>query len=124
MLRCVNYNMQDKNKVKLPAMARVLNYSKKEIDWVDTDVVREAMVSGQLGIGKNGNSVTISIEDDVTGEMLEFSNVKNALLMIEEKRKSSSGWLSLLIGDESKLKEVIGFLAQVTLDSLRKMRGR
>ncbi|OGD71279.1 hypothetical protein A3A84_00505 [Candidatus Collierbacteria bacterium RIFCSPLOWO2_01_FULL_50_23] len=82
-------------------------------------------VSGQLNIGKNGNPVTIYIEDEETGETLEVNHVGTALLVIEDSRKSSSGWLSIAIGSMSKLSNVLEFLAKVTLDGLEKLtRGK
>jgi len=116
--------MQKNKDLRSPMVASVLKMPLQKSGWTDGDGAREAMVSGQLGIGKNGNPVTIAIEDEITGEIIEISNVKNALLMIEETRKSSSGWLSLVIGEESKLKEVISFLSHITLDGLRKMSGK
>ena len=41
-------------------------------------------------IGKSGNPVTILVEDEETGEILEVNHVRTALLVIEDSRKSSS----------------------------------
>lgn len=82
-------------------------------------------VSGQLNIGKNGNPVTIYLEDEETGETLEVNHVKTALLVIEDSRKSSNGWLSIAVGSMSKLSNVLEFLAKVTLSGLEKLtRGK
>src|SRR5688572_6444337 len=86
-------------------------------EWEDEEIVDaglemtsssddEAMVSsGELGLG--GNPVTITITDGVTGMEMELSHVKNALLVLEEQRKNSSGWLSLVIGDIQKVGDVL-----------------
>ncbi len=78
-------------------------------------------ISGQLNIGKNGNPVTIYIEDEETGETLEVNHVSTALLVIEDSRRSSSGWLSIAIGSLSKLSNVLEFLSKVTLSGLEKL---
>ncbi len=85
---------------------------------------REVTIAGDLGIGKKGNSVTIMIEDEVTGETLEVSGVRNAFFVIQDTRKNSSGWLAMVVGKVEKVSEVLGFLTQVTLDSLKKMVSR
>lgn len=82
-------------------------------------------VSGQINIGKSGNPVTIFIEDEETGECLEVNHVRTALLVIEDSRRSASGWLSVALGSMSKLSEVLQFVAKITLEGLEKMtRGR
>lgn len=82
-------------------------------------------ISGQLNIGKNGNPVTIYIEDEETGEVLEVNHVNTALLVIEDSRRSSSGWLTVAIGSLPKLSDVLGFLSKVTLSGLEKLtRGK
>ena len=82
-------------------------------------------VSGQINIGKSGNPVTIFIEDEETGEILEVNHVKTALLVIEDSRKSTSGWLSVALGSLPKLSEVLQFIAKITLEGLEKMtKGR
>ena len=82
-------------------------------------------VSGQINIGKSGNPVTIFIEDEDTGEILEVNHVKTALLVIEDSRKSTSGWLSVALGSLPKLSEVLQFIAKITLEGLEKMtKGR
>src|SRR3989344_3850326 len=78
-------------------------------------------VSGQINIGKNGNPVTIFIEDDETGEVLEVNHVRTALLVIEDSRRSPSGWLSVALGSLPKLSEVLQFIAKITLDGLEKI---
>ena len=78
-------------------------------------------ISGQLNIGKNGNPVTIYVEDEETGETLEINHVGTALLVIEDSRRSSNGWLSVAIGSLTKLSNVLEFLSKVTLSGLEKM---
>lgn len=81
-------------------------------------------VAGEINIGRHGNPVTILIEDEETGEVLELNHVRSALLLIEDKRKSSSGWLSVAIGSVEKISEVLEFLTRTTLDGLKKITGR
>lgn len=82
-------------------------------------------ISGRLNIGKSGNPVTIYIEDEETGETLEVNHVNTALLVIEDSRRSSNGWLSVAIGSLPKLSNVLQFLSKVTLSGLEKMtKGR
>lgn len=80
-------------------------------------------VTGKLSLGKNGHNVTIVVEDEETGETLEMNHVQTALLVIEDKRSQSSGWLSVAIGNMSKLSEVLEFLSKTTLEGLKKMMG-
>jgi len=81
----------------------------------------DMMMSGELEIGKGGNPVTIVVKDEEEGSEIEFSNVNQAWLMIEEKRKSSAGWLSLIIGDVNKIVSVLRFVAKATVKELRQM---
>lgn len=81
----------------------------------------EMVISGNMNLGKNGNPVTVYIEDEITGEQLEVSGVRNAFLIVEDTRKSTSGWLALAIGSMDKMGEVLGFLSQTTLSALKKL---
>lgn len=81
----------------------------------------ETVMSGELNVGKSGNPVTIVIRDEKEGSEVEFSNVSQAWLMIEEKRKSSSGWLSLIVGEVDRVVEVLKFVARATVKELREM---
>ncbi len=81
-------------------------------------------VAGELNIGRSGNPVTIFIEDEETGEVLEVNHVQSALLLIEDQRTASSGWLSLAIGSIEKVSDVLEFLTRTTLDGLRKLTKR
>ncbi len=78
-------------------------------------------ISGELSVGKNGHPVTILVEDEETGEMLEVNHVRSALLVIEDSRKSSNGWLSVVVGDLMKLNSVLAFLSKLTLEGLAKL---
>jgi hypothetical protein len=101
---------------------------KTNVDMGDTGFTEsheEALVlSGEMEVGKNGNPVTISIVDELTGEAMEINHVANALLVLEDKRRSSSGWLSLLIGDLDKIGSIFRLLAKATLDELRRITRR
>lgn len=81
-------------------------------------------VSGQINIGKNGHQVTVLVEDEETGETLEVNHVRAALLIIEDSRKSSSGWLSVAVGSITKLNSVLSFLSKITLEGLEKLAKR
>lgn len=85
---------------------------------------QEMMINGDMDLGKHGNPVTILIEDEVTGEQLEISGVKNAFLIVEDSRKKVSGWLALAIGSMDKMNAVLGFLSQSTLEALKRFTGR
>ena len=47
-------------------------------------------VEGDLEIGRKGHPVTVIIEDEVSGEVLEVNHVESAFLVIEDKRKNTS----------------------------------
>lgn len=85
---------------------------------------QEVLVSGDMNLGKNGNPVTILIEDEVTGEQLEISSVRNAFLVIEDSRKKVPGWLAMAIGSMDKMNSVLSFLSQSTLEAIKKFTGR
>ena len=82
------------------------------------------LISGNLELGHSGNPVTIYLEDEVTGEQLEVSGVKNAFLILEDTRRTSSGWLALAIGSIEKMSDVLGFLSQTTLDTIKKLTNK
>lgn len=84
---------------------------------------QDITVSGKLGIGAQGHPVTLVVEDEVTGEVLEINNVQRALLIIEDTRQSGKGWLSMVVGEVEKLNEVLGFLSKITLAGIKKMGG-
>lgn len=87
----------------------------------NTSWSQEMVITGNMNLGKSGNPVTIYVEDEVTGEQLEVSGVRNAFLIVEDTRKSTSGWLALAIGSMEKMGEVLGFLSQTTLKALKKL---
>jgi len=78
-------------------------------------------VEGDLEIGRKGHPVTVTIEDEVSGEVLEVNHVGSAFLVIEDKRRNTSGWLAVAIGEVKTLGKVLGFLAGATLDNLKEM---
>lgn len=82
---------------------------------------KEMVISGDMGIGKSGNPVTIFIEDEVTGETLEINNIRSAFLILEDTRKNTNGWMAMAIGGIEKLSSVLNFLSQTTLESLRRL---
>jgi hypothetical protein len=81
----------------------------------------EMVITGNMNLGKKGNPVTILVEDEVTGEQLELAGVKNAFLIAEDTRKTTSGWLAMAIGSMEKMGEVLGFLSQTTLEAFKKL---
>jgi len=97
----------------------VIDVSREKLD---EDAAQEVVMSGKLNIGKGGNPVTITVEDEVTGEVMEINNVGSALLMVEEVRRSSSGWISMIFGDLGKVAGVLGFMSKMTLAGLEKMK--
>lgn len=92
-----------------------------EANQLNINLPREMIVSGNMGIGKKGNPVTIFIEDEVTGETLELNGVKSAFVIVEDSRRSTSGWVSMAVGGVEKLSTVLNFLSQTTLESLRRL---
>ncbi len=90
-------------------------------DYVGNYWPQEMLISGNLDLGKTGNPVTIFMEDEITGEQLEISGVKNAFIVLEDTRRTSSGWLALAIGSLEKMGDVLGFLSQTTLETIRKL---
>lgn len=91
------------------------------VDLDDKEGKQDVMMSGELDIGKSGNPVTIIIKDEKDGSEIEFNNVNQAWLMLEEKRKSSAGWLSLIIGDVGKIVDVLRFVAKATVEELKQL---
>ncbi|HEX9008578.1 MAG TPA: hypothetical protein VF837_04940 [Patescibacteria group bacterium] len=103
-------------------LLRVADSSEELSDFAHDDSwPKEMVISGDLGIGKKGNPVTILVEDELTGETLEVNNVRSAFLVLEDTRKSTNGWLAMAIGSYEKLSSVLTFLSQTTLESLRKL---
>ncbi|EKD52951.1 MAG: hypothetical protein ACD_61C00190G0009 [uncultured bacterium] len=90
-------------------------------DYVGNNWPQEMLITGNLELGKSGNPVTVYLEDEVTGEQLEVSGVKNAFLILEDTRRTSSGWLALAVGSIEKMGDVLGFLSQSTLETIRKL---
>ncbi len=117
-----------KKKLRKRLTDKVLRVSSESIEKVDfannKAWPQEMMVSGDMNLGKNGNPVTLLIEDEVTGEQLEISGVKNAFLIVEDSRKKVSGWLALAVGSMDKMNAVLSFLSQSTLEALKKFTGR
>jgi len=93
-------------------------------DFFDEEETRGVSIEGDLDIGKKGHPVTLMIEDEVSGEVLEMNHIESAFLVIEDKRKSDSGWLAVAIGEVKSLSKVLSFLAKSTLESLKKMVER
>lgn len=84
------------------------------------DPADESMViSGELSLG--GNPVTIVVIDEVTGMEMEINHVRNGLIAIDDQRKSSSGWLSMVVGDADKVGEILRFVAKATVAELKRM---
>lgn len=114
-----------KVKVKQDKLLRVAQTAGElEDTYLDRSWPQEMLVSGNLDLGKSGNPVTIYIEDEVTGEQLELTGVKNAFLILEDTRRTTSGWLALAIGSIEKVGDVLGFLSQTTLDAIKKLTKR
>jgi hypothetical protein len=117
--------VKHKNKTKNDKILRLAQPDEELSDSaLKTSWSQEMVISGSMGLGKSGNPVTIFIEDEVTGEQLEVSGVRNAFVIVEDTRKSTSGWLALAIGSMEKMGEVLGFLSQTTLQALKKLVNR
>lgn len=95
-------------------------------DWIDEAGGEDEsmVVSGEMEVGNNNHPVTIKITDEVSGMEMEMAHVKSALLIIEDERKSTAGWLSMVVGDINKLAGVLRFIARATVDELRRLSGR
>jgi len=111
---------EPKVKTKQDRILRVTQPEEEIKDYLGNNWPQEMIISGNLELGKTGNPVTIYFEDEITGEQLEISGVKNAFLILEDTRKTTSGWLALAIGSIEKMSDVLSFLSQTTLDSIRK----
>lgn len=110
-----------KIKAKQDRLLRVTQPEEELKDYLGSNWPQEMIISGNLELGKTGNPVTIYFEDEVTGEQLEISGVKNAFVILEDTRKTTSGWLALAIGSIEKMGDVLGFLSQTTLEAIRKL---
>lgn len=111
-----------KVKIKQDRLLRVSQSKSTSVDdYVGNNWPQEMLITGNLELGKSGNPVTVYLEDEVTGEQLEVSGVKNAFLILEDTRRTSSGWLALAVGSIEKMGDVLGFLSQSTLETIRKL---
>jgi hypothetical protein len=93
----------------------------EKVGAMESEEDKAMVVSGDLEVGKNGNPVTISVIDEVSGEIMEINHVQNALIVVEDKRSRSSGWLTLFLGDLDKVGQVVKLLAQASMEELRKI---
>lgn len=109
-----------KIKVRQDRLLRVTQPEEELKDYLGNNWPQEMIISGNLELGKTGNPVTIYFEDEVTGEQLEISGVKNAFVILEDTRRTTSGWLALAIGSIDKMGDVLGFLSQTTLEAIRR----
>lgn len=115
----------NKNKVKQDRLLKVSQIDEELSDFVESENwPQEMVVTGNLNLGRNGNPVTIFVEDEITGEQLEIVGVRNAFLIMEDSRKVTSGWLAMAIGSMEKMGEVLGFLSQTTMEALKKLASR
>ena len=117
-------NKTQKIKVKQDRLLRVVQPEGGIKDYLGNNWPQEMVISGNLELGKTGNPVTIYLEDEITGESLEISGVKNAFVILEDTRRSTSGWLAMAVGSIEKMGDVLGFLSQTTLDTIRKLTKR
>ena len=108
-------------KIKQDRLLRVSQPEEVLKDYLGDNWPQEMVISGNLELGKTGNPVTIYMEDEITGEQLEISGVKNAFLILEDIRKNTSGWLALAVGSIERMEEVLSFLSQTTLGTIRKL---
>ena len=115
-------NRKIKIKLRHDTLLRVSQPKEELKDYLgNNNWPQEMVISGNLDLGKTGNPVTIYLEDEVTGEQLEIAGVKNAFVILEDTRKTTSGWLALAVGSIEKMGDVLGFLSQTTLEALKKL---
>lgn len=88
------------------------------------DEEEQLVMSGRMDIGQRGKPVTVLIEDEETGEALEINHVRNVLILMEDSRRSSNSWLSLVVGNVDKVGEILKFVARATMEELRKLVNR
>ena len=117
-------NKTQKIKVKQDRLLRVVQPEGGIRDYLGNNWPQEMVISGNLELGKTGNPVTVYLEDEITGESLEISGVKNAFVILEDTRRSTSGWLAMAVGSIEKMGDVLGFLSQTTLDTIKKLTKR
>ena len=122
-MKAMTKNTQ-KIKVKQDRLLRVVQPEGGIKDYLGNNWPQEMVISGNLELGKTGNPVTIYLEDEITGESLEISGVKNAFVILEDTRRSTSGWLVMAVGSIEKMGEVLGFLSQTTLGTIKKLTKR
>jgi hypothetical protein len=110
-------------KIKEEGDRLLFRFDSPLLDEMDAEEegVKDIVISGNLGIGEKGNPVTIVVEDEITGESLEINHVESAFVVVEDQRRSSSGWLAVAVGKVERLNQVLEFLAKTTLDGLKKM---
>ncbi len=114
-----------KVKIKQDKLLRVSQPEEELGDFAGNDTwPQEMVINGSLNLGRNGNPVTIYLEDEVTGEQLEITGVKNAFVIVEDTRKTTSGWLAMAVGSVDRMGEVLNFLSQTTLEALKKLASR
>ena len=114
--------MKKSKQPKQDKMLRVADSSIGVSDFVsEGGLPGEMLINGDLALGKKGNPVTIYIEDEITGETLEINGVKTAFIVVEDTRRTTSGWLAMVVGGANKLSDVLGFLSQITLETLKKI---
>lgn len=118
---------EKKNRIKIK-QDRLLRVSLPEEELGDfagnESWPQEMVINGSLNLGRSGNPVTIYLEDEITGEQLEITGVKNAFIVVEDTRKTTSGWLAMAVGSVDRMGEVLSFLSQTTLEALKKLANR
>ena len=81
-------------------------------------------ITGEMELGKDGHPVTVTITDEVTGAMMEINHIKSGMILVEDSRTQTSGWLTMVIGDIDKIGNILRFIAKATIGELNRLSGR
>ena len=96
-----------------------------ELDFSAEMVGDDVMsITGEMELGKDGHPVTVTITDEVTGAMMEINHIKSGMILVEDSRTQTSGWLTMVIGDIDKIGNILRFIAKATIGELNRLSGR
>ena len=96
-----------------------------ELDFSAEMVGADVMsITGEMELGKDGHPVTVTITDEVTGAMMEINHIKSGMILVEDSRTQTSGWLTMVIGDIDKIGNILRFIAKATIGELNRLSGR
>src|SRR3989339_1876411 len=81
-------------------------------------------ITGEMELGKDGHPVTVTITGEVAGAMMEINHIKSGMILVEDSRTQTSGWLTMVIGDIDKIGNILRFIAKATIGELNRLSGR